>query len=74
MLITTGDHDEYAYAAENEFHADTYGVPFFKGHAISSGAGVGEGKENDGGDWYEKMFKPSNSNWYKKQYEAHGDH
>jgi hypothetical protein len=74
LLITTGDQDVYAYAAENEFHADNYGIPFLKENAISSGAGVGEGKENDGGDWYEKMFKPSNSNWYKKQYEAHGDH
>jgi hypothetical protein len=61
-----------AYAAENEFYADNYNIK--KKSAIKSDAGVGEGKENDGGDWYEKMFKPSDSDRYKKQYEAHGDY
>lgn len=70
LLISTGDRDVYAYAAENQFHAKAYDdllyAPF-KGSAIKSDAGVGESN----GYSYEKTFKLPEGKLYKEQYKYH---
>lgn len=70
LLIQTGDRDQYAYAAENKYHAWAYRDPIhypWKSSAIKSDAGVGESK----GLSYEKSFKLPNGKLYKEQYANH---
>lgn len=72
LLITTGDKDAYAFAGENQFHADAYNrIPYFESHAIKSDAGVGEGEAAEGFTGYEILYKKSTSPYYISQYNAH---
>ena len=70
LLIQTGDSDKFAYAAENQYHADNYSNILFKSHTIVSDAGVGE---SENGKYYEGTFKTPSGKYYKNQIEEHGD-
>lgn len=69
LLIQTGDRDQYAYAAENQYHAEEYYNGRLKEHSITSDAGVGESTL---GPIYEYKFKLPSGKYYKEQLEAHG--
>lgn len=72
ILITTGDKDAYAFAGENQFHADAYNrIPYFENHAKKSDAGVGEGEAAEGITIYEILYKKTASPYYISQYIAH---
>ena len=66
LLIATGDQDSYAYAAENQWHAEKYDnwLGVFNTHTIISNAGIGESVL---GAVYEPKFKASNSDAYQLQ-------
>lgn len=69
LVISTGDRDKYAFAAENQFHALYYrNLPGKESHAIKSDAGVGESK----GLPYEMLFKSPSGFLYQQQIKAHG--
>ena len=73
LLIATGDSDKYAYAAENQYHADRYiscTSIAKKKSAIKSDAGVGE---SFWGALYEYKFKSANGKYYKDQYKEHAN-
>lgn len=74
-MITTGDSDAYAYAAENTFHADYYSEKpsiieneFINKSAIVADAGVGESKT---GIVYERTFKRKGGVYYDEQLRNH---
>ena len=69
LVITTGDRDKYAFAAENQFHASYYkNLPGRESHAIKSDAGIGESK----GLPYEILFKSPAGALYQQQMKVHG--
>ena len=75
LLITTGDSDAYAYAAENTFHADYYSEKpslleneLINKSAIVSDAGVGESAL---GKIYESTFKEPGGKYYDEQLRYH---
>ena len=81
MLITTGSPDKYAYAAENQWHADMYNRNAAKSgqynfateeinsSAISSNAGVGEDGWKAG--LHEWLYKDKLSGAYLRQLYYH---
>jgi hypothetical protein len=80
LLITTANRNKYSFAAENQYHADMYDntpSPYIKKKGIKSDAGVGESVQINipikgvTVPTYERFFKPSNSKYYKEQFEAH---
>lgn len=76
LLVTTGDPDKYAFAGENQFHADMYNpkkaddgkTTSGNGSAIASNAGVGEDKKEI---FYRKIFKSRDGVVYREQFDAH---
>ncbi|MBE5858660.1 MAG: hypothetical protein E7301_00830 [Butyrivibrio sp.] len=78
LLVTTGDPDEYSFAAENQYHADKFNTDKAdegkntntNNSAIASDAGVGE---STWGWTYEGKFRKKSGNYYKQQYNAHKD-
>ena len=77
LVVTTGDPDKYAYAAENQYHADKFmtsradlgKLSSTNKSAIASDAGVGE---SFWASFYEDKFKSEKGCYYKQQMEAHG--
>ena len=67
LMLTTGDPDKYAFAAENQYHAWHYlWDPFTLSHTVMSDANMGEVQG------YEWKFKTDDGSYYQQQYEAHG--
>ncbi|MGF7018749.1 hypothetical protein M2145_002524 [Lachnospiraceae bacterium PF1-21] len=74
LTVVTGDTDSYAFAAENQWHAEALRGDLLKNplgilddKAIKSDAGVGESK----GRQYERAFKSKDGTTYNQQKEMH---